>query len=99
MQETKEMMNKDQMLTVPYVVIESIADRHMRTNKRLWVLCILLIVLLVGTNAMWIWYESQFSYVETEITQESENGVNNFIGNDGEINNGTTDNKNKTEGS
>ena len=82
-------MDKDQMLTVPYVVIESIADRHMRTNKRLWVLCILLIVLLVGTNAMWIWYESQF--VDIEITQEGENGNNNYIGNDGDIYNGETD--------
>ena len=66
-------MDKDQMLTVPYVVIESIADRHMRTNKRLWVLCILLIVLLVGTNAMWIWYESQFMYYQ-EVEQDIDTG-------------------------
>ena len=82
-------MDKDQLLTVPYVVIESIADRHMKTNKRLWVLCILLIVLLVGTNAMWIWYESQFA--EIVVTQEGEDGNNNYIGNNGDIHNGEAD--------
>ena len=66
-------MDKDQMLTVPYVVIESIADRHMKTNKRLWVLCILLVILLVGTNAMWIWYESQYMYYQ-EVEQDIDTG-------------------------
>lgn len=41
-----------------------------RTIKRLWVLIILLIVLLFGTNAAWIYYESQFE--EYTITQDVE---------------------------
>lgn len=41
-----------------------------RTIKRLWVLIILLIVLLFGTNAAWIYYESQFE--EYTITQDAE---------------------------
>ena len=90
MQETGETMNKEDLYRVPYVVFESICDRHMKIIKRLLVLCILLVVLLVGTNAMWIWYESQFE--DVVVTQEGENGHNNYIGNDGEIYNGETDN-------
>lgn len=76
---------------VPYIVHEGALARMERTIKRLWILAILLAVFLVGTNAAWIWYESQFETVV--VTQESDrNGNNNFIGNDGTIiNNGETD--------
>lgn len=60
-----------------------------RTIRRLWITTILLIVLLVASNGAWLWYESQFEYFT--VTQENEDGYNNFIGNDGEINNGATD--------
>ena len=61
-----------------------------RVIKRLWVLVLVLIVLLAASNAAWIWYESQFE--EVRIEQENESGYNNFIGNDGDIYNGETDN-------
>ena len=42
-----------------------------RTIRRLWILCIISIVLLVGSNAAWIYYESQWEDVETTtITQD-----------------------------
>ena len=70
------------------------------TIKRLWIVIIILIVLLAGSNAARIWYESQFEVVETEITQEADgNGSNNYIGNDGDIYNGTTDNQDAAQGS
>ena len=70
---------------VPFAVHESAMARMERTIRRLWILLILLVVLLVCSNALWIWYESQFE--DIEITQENERGFNNFIGNDGDINN------------
>ena len=77
---------------VPFAVHESAMARMERTIRRLWILLIVLVILLVGTNALWIWYESQFEDVYTEITQENENGYNSYIGNDGDINNyGETD--------
>ena len=80
--------------TIPYIAHESAMARAERAAKRLWAVIILLIVMLVGTNAAWIWYESQFEVVETtEITQENADGYNNYIGNDGDINNGNADNK------
>ena len=76
---------------VPFAVHESAMARAERTSRRLWILLIVLVVLLVGSNALWIWYESQFEKVE--VTQENEDGYNSFIGNDGDIYNGETDHK------
>lgn len=60
---------------VPYIVHESIMARMERTIKRLWILCILLVLLLVGTNAGWLYYESQFEMVESS-TQDVNQDVN-----------------------
>lgn len=65
-----------------------------RTIVRLWIVIIILIAFLVGTNIGWYVYESQFETVESwEITQENEDGYNNYIGNDGDIIYGETDDK------
>lgn len=63
-------------------IISGLAER---TIKRLWIIIILLIVLLVGTNAMWIHYESQWETVETtiEARQITDDGGSNYaIGGD-----------------
>ena len=85
-----------QSATIPYYVAEGMIDRQSATIKKLWIMCILLVILLVGTNAMWIWYESQFEYYETtqEVTQESESGTNYFVGGDY---NGTANSENDDE--
>lgn len=84
--------------SVPYVVHESAMARAERQAKSLVWVIVLLIVLLVGTNAGWLWYESQFEVVEetteTIITQDNSDGYNNYIGNDGDIVNGKTNDKN-----
>ena len=69
---------------VPFIVHEGTMARAEITIKRLWITILLLIVLLVGTNGLWIWYESQFQYYQTtqEVTQESNHGDNSFIGGD-----------------
>ena len=72
-------------------------QRHERREKRLVWLIFALIVLLVGSNIGWLIYESQIETVEetteTTITQDNESGCNNYIGNDGDITNGETDNQ------
>ena len=75
---------------VPYIIHEGTMARMERTIKRLWILCIVLVAVLVGTNAAWLYYESQFE--DVVITQENADGYNNYIGNDGDIVNGETNN-------
>ena len=62
--------------SVPYIVHESSVARMERTAKRLWITILTLILLLVGTNAAWIWHESQFEDVVTTIEAEQGDGVN-----------------------
>ena len=85
--------------SVPYVVHESAMARAERHTKALICVIVLLIVLLVGTNAGWLIYNSQFEVVEettteTTVTQDNASGYNNYIGNDGDIVNGKADNNN-----
>jgi len=88
-------MNNDEQKTVQFIVHESTVAMMERTIRRLWITTIILIVLLVVTNSLWLWYESQFEYFT--VTQESETGTNNYIGNDGEISYGTTDGNGKAK--
>lgn len=68
-------------------IIECIATKLEITIKRLWILCVLLLLALIISNSCWIWYESQWKYVDTtteieqEVTQEG-SGSNTFIGGD-----------------
>ena len=70
--------------TIPYIAHESEVARLERIIKRMWILCILIFVAFVISNGAWIWYENQFMD-EVTITQENEDGYNNYIGNDGNI--------------
>ena len=70
---------------IPYFCHEAIMARMERTIRRLWILCIILIVLLAGSNAAWIWYETQWE--DVVVTQENADGYNKYIGNDGDITN------------
>ena len=68
--------------SVPYIAHEAAMARMERQAKRLWIAVILLIVLIVGTNAAWLYYESQWETAYQEVTQEADNGTNNFVGGD-----------------
>ena len=83
------MEDKD-VVMIPYIVHEGDMARQERTIKRLWILCILLIILLVGTNIALIHYENQFMD-EVTVTQDSETGTNNDLGGNGVITNGKAD--------
>ena len=79
-------------MEIPYIAHESIVTRMERTNKRLFILCIILVICLVGSNAAWLCYESQF---EDEVyTQEAdvETSGNAIINNGGDLNYGTGQN-------
>lgn len=60
--------------TISYAAHEGMMARMERTIRRLWILCIILIILLAGTNAAWIWYESQFMDESLTVTQDLDSG-------------------------
>lgn len=57
---------------ISFLAFESATARQERTIRRLWIICLVLILALIATNSAWIYYESRWEVVETEITQEVE---------------------------
>ena len=85
------MAEEKETLTIPYVAYESTMEREDRKQKRLWIALILTIILLVASNAYWIWFESQYEdVVTTTVTQEGQTDGNGniILNNDGEVNYG-----------
>lgn len=78
------MDERDGVASIPFFAHEAEMARMERAHKRLWVLCLIIFLALVGTNAGWIMYESQFTdeVITQEITQDSQdNGSNSYNGN------------------
>ena len=75
---------KTQAEPVPFQVHQADMARMERSNVRLWIVIIILLVALIASNAGWIYYESQFETVVTtqEVWQDAEDGDNQFIGGD-----------------
>ena len=87
-------------VSVPYVVHEAEVSRQERQIKRMWVALIVLIVALFLTNMAWIGVFNSYEYSSEEIVVEQDaqdGGNNNYIGNNGDINNGVSENNNSQE--
>jgi hypothetical protein len=70
---------------IPYIVFEGELARQERTIKRLWILVIILVLLLVGSNGAWLYYESQFNTIEAikvmqDVDTDSGNAIVNGTG-------------------
>ena len=77
---------------VTYYEHEDTKIRLERSNKRLFILCLVMLLSLVGSNAYWVYTESQYEDVSTTYSQESEvetNGGTAIVNNGGDMNYGT----------
>jgi len=80
-------MEKD----VPYLVFEGQMARNERTAKRLIIALIIAIILIFASNLAWLYAWCQYDYTsETRSVEiDSGEGIANYIGNDGDITNGS----------
>jgi len=81
-------MNND-IEKVPYIVYESAQTRLERIIKRLIIALIIVTSMMFITNIIWIHEWMQYDYTEDIVTVDGSEGVANYIGNDGDITNGT----------
>ena len=81
--------------TMPISVHEYDMARMERTIKRLWIVLLVTIFCLVGSNLAWTIYESQFQ--DVVITQEADtrNGGSNYMNGTGEFSYGTRETDNQ----
>ena len=64
-----------------------------KTNKRMFIIIIVILTMFTALLGYTLWLLNDIGTVEdTTVTQENENGYNNFIGNDGDIINGKANN-------
>lgn len=87
-------MKTEDVKDVSYIVFESTIARFDRVIKRLWIIILILVFLLLGTNLAWLYYESQFEEVEsttTTVEQTTKSGKGDATINDGVHINGDSD--------
>lgn len=59
-------------------------------NKRLFIIWLVTFVAFIGLLGYTLWLQNDIGTIEETVTQENESGYNNYIGNDGDIVNGET---------
>lgn len=88
MEEKKEKEEKSGFLATDLL---SMLKKQLRA---LWVIIILLLVALVGTNMAWLGVFQSYDYVTVDSNGDA---PANYIGNDGDIYNGTSESKEKEQ--
>lgn len=84
------MTDEKDLVQIPYFCHEGEMNRLERVNRRYFVIILILILILVGSNVAWMVYESQFETVTTttetvEIEATDEANVIGFIGSENEV--------------
>lgn len=68
------MSAEERVAEIPFFVHEADMARLERTNKRLFIVVLVLILSLIGTNCGWLYYESQLQVEQTTVEQEVDTG-------------------------
>ena len=71
--------------------LELLQDQR-KINRRMFIIIMTLIVLLFAETLFMFYTLNDIGTYEDTVTQENDNGYNNYIGNDGDISNGKADN-------
>lgn len=86
-EEVRELQTELKELKQESFAMELLKDQR-KQNKRLFVIWIITFVTLAAVTGYTIYLLNDIGIIETEVTQENGSGNNNYIGNDGDINNG-----------
>lgn len=92
------MENNDNII-MSRIAFERMQAKDERNDRWRNIIIVLLIGLLVITNAMWLWAWNQYDYSYTQTEVNADNGTANYIGRDGDINNGKDSSENEDKDS
>lgn len=84
-----QMKKEVQEIKTQSLAMELIRD-YKKQNKRQFIMIMVILILWFTTIGYLVYVLNDIGNYEETITQENENGYNNYIGNDGEITNGKT---------
>lgn len=78
-------------------IAREMLEDYKRQNKRLFIILIIVLCMWFATGCYLVYILNDIGTIETtttqEVTQDNKDGSNNFIGNNGDINNGKAENK------
>ena len=78
-------------------IAREMLEDYKKQNKRLFIIILVILCMWFATGCYLVYILNDIGTVEEtttqEVTQENDDGNNNFIGNDGDIINGKTDSK------
>lgn len=90
-EEIDNIKNEVHELQKQSLALELLKD-YKKQNKRQFVIILVILGMFTALLGYTIWLLNNISVETTEVTQDTSNGNNNFIGNDGDITNGETNN-------
>ena len=86
-------MENENNIIMSRIAFERMQAKDERNDRWRNITILVLIILLVVTNAMWLIAWNQYDYVDDYTSVEADDGSNaNYIGNDGDITNGSKNN-------
>lgn len=80
-------MEEKRLENIPYIAHEAEVMRHEQDKKKLWIAVLVSVVLLFASNMIWLYAWMSYDYVST-VTVDGKEGVANYLGGNGDINNG-----------
>lgn len=86
-----EMKKEVQAVREQSLAMEFVKD-YKKQNKRLFIIILVILSMWFATIGYLVYILNDIGVEETTVEQENEDGYNNYIGNDGDIINGKTDN-------
>jgi len=83
--------NNVKMANIPYIAHEGTVTHLVSIIKGLIIALCVVVFLMVASNLAWLYVYNQYDYSGNEetVTVDSDSGNANYIGNDGDITNGT----------
>ena len=91
------MENNDNII-MSRIAFERMQAKDERNDKWRNIIIILLIILLVATNVIWLVAWNSYEYISDYTEVDAGEGIANYIGKDGDINNGTNNSEKNNEG-
>lgn len=90
-EEVLEMKKEVEEIQEHSFAMELLKDQK-RQNKRMFIIILVILGMWFGTIGYLVFVLNDIGVETTEVSQDTSNGNNNFIGNDGDITNGEANN-------
>jgi uncharacterized membrane protein len=90
-EEVLNMKQEVQEVKEKSLAMELLQD-YKKANKRQFIIILVILTMWFATIGYLVYILNDIGTTEEVVTQDNENGYNNYIGNDGDITNGKTDN-------